>query len=151
MENVINIAANADDWRGVVLSNFCLSPFVFDGHLLASVEGFIQGIKFPTDDPARARAFTSSGFAAKEFSALAEGISVWWRDETHGFASPGHLALIERSIRARIAQSRGLQLALHSTGTIPIVHETGMPESSTTSLNSEDFCRIMTAIRADLL
>jgi predicted NAD-dependent protein-ADP-ribosyltransferase YbiA (DUF1768 family) len=150
MASTINIAANSDDWRGVALSNFCLSPFVLDGVLLASVEGFIQGIKFPPGDPQRDLAFVASGFAAKEFSARASGESIWWRDERHGYASSGHLALIERAIRARIAQNSGLQATLRSTGSATIVHETGMPESPTTSLKTADFCRILSAARDEL-
>ena len=150
MTSTINIAANSDDWRGVALSNFCLSPFVLDGVLIASVEGFIQGIKFPPSDPVRALAFTAYGFAAKELSARAKGQSIWWGDETHDYASWGHLALIERAIRARIAQNSGLQAALLSTVTATIVHKTGVPESSKTSLKTADFCRIMTSIRHDL-
>lgn len=150
MEQIINIAANADDWRGVALSNFCLSPFVLDTVLLASVEGFIQGIKFLPGDPLREEAFAACGFAAKEFSSRAECKSAWWRGERYDYASPGHLAQIERAIRARIAQNGGLQAALMSTGDAMIVHETGVPESSTTSLKAVDFCRIMTSIRDEL-
>jgi len=150
MTATFNIAANSDDWRGVALSNFCLSPFVLDGVLIASVEGFIQGIKFPPSDPVRTLAFAAYGFTAKEFSAHAAGQSIWWGDETHNYASPGHLALIERALRARIAQNSGLQAALLSTGAAPIVHETGVLESSKTSLKTADFCRIMTSIRRDL-
>jgi predicted NAD-dependent protein-ADP-ribosyltransferase YbiA (DUF1768 family) len=150
MKGGINIAANSDDWRGVALSNFCLSPFVLDGVLLASVEGFIQGIKFPPGSPLRDLAFAASGFAAKEFSARADGKGVWWREERHDYGSPGHLVLIERAIRARIAQNSGLQAALVSTGNATIVHETGVAESPGTSLQAIDFCRIMTTIRTEL-
>lgn len=37
----LNISSTSDDWRGLALSNFPLSPFVLDGELFASVEGFI--------------------------------------------------------------------------------------------------------------
>jgi len=150
MPAIINIAASSDDWRGVALSNFCLSPFVLDGVLLASVEGFIQSIKFPPEHSARVEAFASSGLAAKGFSARADGQDVWWHDARHDYASPAHLALIERAIRARIAQNGGLQAALRSTGTARIVHETGVPEAPTTSLKAADFCRILTTIRKEL-
>ena len=151
MQPVINIAANAEDWRGVALSNFCLSPFVLEGVLLASVEGFIQGIKFRPGDPLRPAAFGSSGFEAKAFSARAGRAGAWWADQQHEYGSPSHLALIESAIRARIAQNGGLQAALRSTNPATIVHETGVPESPWTSLKASDFCRIITAIRTELL
>ncbi|WP_448151743.1 hypothetical protein [Castellaniella caeni] len=61
----LNVSFLSDDWRGVALSNFCLCPFVLDDVLLASVEGFIQGIKFAPGHPARERAFISSAWDAK--------------------------------------------------------------------------------------
>ena len=73
----VNISANASDWRGQALSNFCLSPFVLDGALYASIEGFIQGIKFPEGDPVRAAAFQASGWDAKRLGADAR------RDAVH--------------------------------------------------------------------
>src|SRR5262245_20701331 len=48
-----NISSTAADWRGLALSNFGLSPFVLDGKVFASIEGFVQGIKFPEGDPRR--------------------------------------------------------------------------------------------------
>ena len=150
MTTVINIAASSADWRGVALSNFCLSPFVLDGVLLASVEGFIQGIKFPPGDPLRELAFVASGQQAKGFSAQAAGQHVWWAEELLDYGSAAHLALIGRAMHARIAQNSGLQAVLRSTGKATIVHETGVPEAVTTSLKAEDFCRIMSAIRDEL-
>ena len=64
-EQTLNISSTSNDWRGLALSNFGLSPFVLDGVLFASVEGFIQGIKFREGDPQRDAAFASSGWPAK--------------------------------------------------------------------------------------
>ena len=43
----VNISANASDWRGQALSNFCLSPFVLDGALYASIEASSRASSFP--------------------------------------------------------------------------------------------------------
>ncbi len=87
-----NASFIAIDWRGVALSNLTLSPFVLDGVLLASVEGFIQGIKFPPGDARREQAFVASGWAAKKAGQGAV------RDVVHHLSkSPGlqRLALVD--------------------------------------------------------
>jgi len=151
-EKTLNVSSTSTDWRGLALSNFGLSPFVLDGVLLASVEGFIQGIKFPEGDPKREAAFASSGWPAKQFGDTADRSGVYWGGVCLPYASPDHHRLIERAMRARIAQSEGLQEALKSTAHVALIHDTGAgTESPTTSLPASVFCRILTEIRAELL
>src|SRR5699024_5290361 len=114
--------------------NFELSPFVFNGILFASVEGFIQGIKFPENDQRRLQAFHLSGWDAKYLGDQADRSYVHWEGRFLGYGTTQHHQLIEDAIRARIAQSIGLQkVLLFTSGTI-LVHDTGRPESQTTSL-----------------
>jgi predicted NAD-dependent protein-ADP-ribosyltransferase YbiA (DUF1768 family) len=151
-EATINVSSTSTDWRGQALSNFGLSPFVLDGTLFASVEGFIQGIKFPEGDPRRAAAFVSSGWDAKRRGDTADRSGAYWGGERIPYGSPEHHRLIERAMRARIAQSRGLQEALRSTAGATLIHRVGTgAESPTTSLPVSVFCRILTEIRAELL
>ena len=114
-EQTLNISSTSNDWRGLALSNFGLSPFVLDGVLFASVEGFIQGIKFRESDPQRDAAFASSGWPAKHLGDTADRSGAYWDGACLPYGSPEHHRLIERAIRARIAQSKGLQAALKST------------------------------------
>lgn len=148
----VNVSSTSTDWRGLALSNFGLSPFVLDGRLFASVEGFIQGIKFPEGDPRRATAFTSSGWAAKSLGDTADRSGAYWGGTRLQYGSPDHHCLIARAMRARIAQSVGLQEALKSTADATLIHDTGSgAESPTTSLPASVFCRILTEIRSQLL
>ena len=147
----VNISANASDWRGQALSNFCLSPFVLDGALYASIEGFIQGIKFPEGDPVRAAAFQASGWDAKRLGDDARRDAVHWQGARIAYGSPEHHRLIERAIRARVSQSTGLRQALASTAGAAIAHETGAPESPATSLPATVFCHILETLREDIL
>jgi predicted NAD-dependent protein-ADP-ribosyltransferase YbiA (DUF1768 family) len=152
VEQTINISSTSRDWRGLALSNFGLSPFVLDGMLFASVEGFIQGIKFPEGDPRRAAAFIASGWEAKRLGDTADRSGAYWGGVSQVYGSPDHHRLIERAMRARIAQSLGLQEALRSTAGATLIHDTGSGrESPTTSLPAAVFCRILTEIRTELL
>ncbi|KAA0911152.1 hypothetical protein [Pusillimonas sp. ANT_WB101] len=148
----LNVSGTSTDWRGVALSNFSLSPFVLDDILLASIEGFIQGIKFPETDPRRAIAFCSSGWDAKSLASQADRRAVYWAGISITYGSAEHHQLIGRAICARIEQSIGLQKVLISTEGLTLIHETGSePESSTTSLPATVFCKIMTDLREKLL
>ena len=147
----INIAYTSDDWRGIALSNFSLSPFLLDGVLLASLEGFIQGIKFPEGHPARDRAFTSTAWQAKECGRGADKQFAHWGPAPMPFGAEAHHRLVERALREKFAQHEGLCHVLRSTGSLEIVHETGEgPEPARTSLPADAFCRILTDIRRGL-
>lgn len=147
----VNISFTSPDWRGQALSNFSLSPFVLDGLLFASIEGFIQGIKFAEEDPRRLQAFQLSGWEAKRLGGEADRSGVYWDGARLVYGSTAHHQLIETAIRARIQQSEGLQAALLSTQGAVLVHETGQEESPTTSLPATVFCRILTDIREALI
>jgi len=149
---ILNVSSTSDDWRGVALSNFMLSPFVLDGILLASIEGFIQGIKFPEGDPRREQAFVSSGWDAKRLGEAADRSGAYWKGERIAYGSDAHHRLIEKAIRARIAQNQGLARVMESTRGQVLTHSTGSePEPPTTSLPAAVFCRILNEIRNELL
>jgi predicted NAD-dependent protein-ADP-ribosyltransferase YbiA (DUF1768 family) len=148
---VLNVSSTSTDWRGLALSNFGLSPFEMDGILFASIEGFIQGIKFPEDDPRRAQAFSLSGWDAKHLGNQADRSGAYWAGACLPYGSDRHHRLIEAAICARIAQSIGLQSALLSTEGMTLVHDTGREESHTTSLPAAVFCEILSRIRDDFL
>ena len=151
-EKILNVSSTSTDWRGLALSNFGLSPFVLDGMLFASVEGFVQGIKFPEGNPRRDAAFASSGWPAKHLGDTADRSGAYWGGVCLPYGSPDHHRLIERAIRARIVQSKDLQEVLKSTADAVLVHDTGAgAESPTTSLPASVFCRILTEIRWELL
>ncbi|MBB5216161.1 hypothetical protein [Parapusillimonas granuli] len=148
----LNVAYTSTDWRGVALSNFTLSPFVLDDTLLASVEGFIQGIKFPEDDPRRAQAFHSSAWDAKRAGEQAGRSAVYWSGQSIPFGSIEHHRLVARAVRARITQSLGLRTVLMSTKGMTLVHDTGHgPEPAVTSLPAAMFCATLAQLRDELL
>src|SRR5579885_3822512 len=98
MEKTVNVSSASTDWRGVALSNFGLSPFVLEGLLFASVEGFIQGIKFPEGDPRRELAFAASGWPAKRLGETADRSGAYWQGARIEYGSADHHRLIERAI-----------------------------------------------------
>lgn len=151
MENILNVTSKSDDWRAKRLSNFSQDPFILDSIELASVEGFIQGTKFPQDDLRRYEAFGLTGKKAKKYGEYAERKYVWWKGELIPYGSNEHYNLIERAIRAKFKQNPEALRALLETNGLILTHDVGEPEPPNTSLPAEIFCRILTQIRKENL
>jgi hypothetical protein len=149
-ESTLNVNAFSPDWRAYALANFPLAPFVLDDVVLASVEGFVQGIKFPPENPLRVRAFLSHSFEPKRFGEQAERVHVWWDGQVLEYGSSEHRTLIARGIRAKFFYNEGFRVAMLATRGIRLVHDLGA-ESPTTSLPAEVFCRILTQLREELV
>lgn len=139
------------DMAAALCSNFPRMPFVVDDVELASLEGFVQGIKFPVGDERREKAFGLSGRQAKRIGRKAERIFVWWQGMEIPYGSPAHHALIERALRAKFGQLPEAMQALLATEGTELVHDLGHAESSHTSLPSAVFCAILTRIREERL
>lgn len=145
------------DPRGRLLSNLAPTPFVLDGVELSSVEGFVQGIKFPPGHPDRERIFSLSGYEAKEAGASmqreishrldrCEAQFVYWLDQEIAFGSDDHHALIARALAAKFAQNPGALGALIGTKHALLIHP--IPDTPHTSLPAETFVAILTEIRS---
>lgn len=123
---------------------------MIDGEEMVSVEGFIQGIKFPEGSSMRRNAFQSSGFEAKKLGKGAGGKFVWWRGRVINYGSSEHHELIEQAIRAKFQQNKEAMQALLATQGLELIHDLGEPESPNTSLPAKIFCEILTKIREEI-
>lgn len=148
---VLNIKSQSHDWRARCLSNFSADSFVIDGERIASVEGFIQGTKFPEGHPTRQQAFQSIGGEAKRLGNEAERKSIWWKEQDIPYGSAEHHQLIERAIRSKFEQNDNAMKALLDTEGMVLTHDTGYPDSPNTSLPATTFCEILTRIREEAL
>jgi predicted NAD-dependent protein-ADP-ribosyltransferase YbiA (DUF1768 family) len=147
--NVLNVSSGSSDWRCYALSNFPCFPFELDGAIFVSVEGFIQGIKFPEEYPQRWEAFNLWGKKAKLIGEDARRANVWWKGSQIPYGSTEHHLLIGRAIAAKFHCNSGARFALASTGNAKLVHNVG-PESPHTSLPADIFCKILTDLRSQL-
>lgn len=156
-KKTINISSGSGDWVERRLSNFSKDKFVIDGIEMASVEGFVQGIKFPEfprEDTRRDIAFRLAGFAAKRIGDEAREFGyefVWWRGKAIKYGSVEHFKLNERAIRAKFEQNPEAMAALLSTKGKKITHELGGEENPRTCLPKKAFCDILTRIREEKL
>ncbi len=154
---VINVSSGSEEKVARKLSNFSKDGFVIDGIKMASVEGFVQGIKFPEfpiEDIRRDIAFRLAGKEAKKIGGEAakfEQEFVWWKGKKIIYGSTEHYALNERAIRAKFEQNPEAMAALLSTKGKKITHELGGEENPKTCLPKAKFCRILTKIREEKL
>lgn len=149
--DTLNVTSNSPDWRAARLSNFSADPFELDRQKFASVEGFIQGIKFHYDDDRRLHAFELTGMKAKKIGRLAKRDRVWWDGMEIIYGSMFHHSVIARAIAAKFEQNRGALAALIATRGLTLTHNTGTPEPADTCLPATIFCTILTNIRQDAL
>lgn len=155
----LNIVADSSDWRARLLSNFAATPFVLGGQSFASVEGFIQGIKFPFGDARRRRTFALAGISAKKMGREAardygsdfyERVYVWWDGEAINYGSVFHQVVIFQAIVAKVIQNPKVREALLATSDLDLIHDLGHPESARTSLPAAVFTDFLTALREEL-
>lgn len=148
---VLNIKSNSNDWRARSLSNFSKHSFFIDGEKMASVEGFIQGIKFPEMNNVRQQSFRSVGVEAKRLGKKAECNFVWWKNKTIKYGSIEHHNLINKAICCKFNQNIDAMKALLETDGLVLIHDTGYPDSPKTSLPAEIFCKILINIREKII
>lgn len=150
----LNISSKGHDMVEVVLSNLYPADFTLGDLRFKSVEGFIQGIKFPPQDRRRFTTFQLFGLAAKGMGKVAvlhyKTSWVYWKGKRIPYGSDEHHKLIEKAIRAKFVQNPQLADYLVKTEGFELTHDTGHPESPHTSLPAELFIKMLVKIRKEL-
>lgn len=138
-------------WPSAALSNFTPHPFVIDGVECASMEGFLQSLKFKEPDM-QVEVCKLVGKAAK-FKGKKKK---WWRAQTLYWQgqefkrdSQEYQDLLDRAFNA-LAQNTGFQKALLATGKATLTHSIGKSKETETVLTKQEFCSRLTKIRDKL-
>ena len=138
-------------WPGAALSNFSPHPFVLDEVECASMEGFLQSLKF--DKPhIQAEVCKLVGLAAKfrgkkRNKAWKSKQRLWWRGVEYDRHGPEYQALLDRAYRAMADQSESFRRALVATGKAVLSHSIGASKESDTVLTEREFCSRLMAER----
>lgn len=146
----INISSASPEEIGRRMANFGATPFTLDGRRYASVESFYVGLKF-LDDAERMRI---AAMPAKEAFLYGKGSGLKkteYRGRRFALGGPEHHALILRAIRAKLAEHPDLARDFAATHPRPIVHDTGRPERPGTFMPAVALCRMLTALRDELV
>jgi predicted NAD-dependent protein-ADP-ribosyltransferase YbiA (DUF1768 family) len=111
---------NAGPW--LPISNLAETPFMIGDKTYASIEGFWQGLKYPSEDERR-RVAVLSGREAKFAAPKGPPPETFNFDgRTYVTGGAGHRALMLQACRAKFTQHLTAQEALLSTGERPLTH-----------------------------
>ena len=133
------------------LSNFAPHPFTIDGVECASMEGFLQSLKFASPDM-QAEVCTLVGAKAKKRGAKKswrQSQTLFWRGEPIDRDSDAYQALLDRAFDA-LADNAGFRRALAATGTATLTHTMGRRKQSETILTRREFTSRLHRIRNTL-
>lgn len=140
-------------WPSSALSNFAAHPFEIDAVACASMEGFLQALKF---DKAHIQPLVCklTGLAAKRAGskrskAWKRTQTLWWAGLAYDRHGDAYQDLLNRAYAA-LATNAGFQRALRATGSAVLTHAIGRRDPSETVLTRAEFCRRLTALRRAL-
>lgn len=133
------------------LSNFAAHSFVLDGVQIASMEGFLQSLKFDKVS-VQDQVCTLVGYAAKlrgkpRNRAWKRVQRLWWRGRAIPRDSGEYQALLDRAYQALCDQSEGFRKALLATGDATLSHNMGSHDTSETILTPREFTERLRLMR----
>lgn len=136
------------------LSNFAPHAFVIDGVRCASMEGFLQSLKF--DKPhIQAEVCKLVGKAAKargraRNDAWQRVQTLWWQGKAYPRQSDDYARLLDRAYEAMCEQSESFRKALLATGDATIRHSIGKRKEAETVLTERELCSRLMRLRQEL-
>jgi predicted NAD-dependent protein-ADP-ribosyltransferase YbiA (DUF1768 family) len=138
------------DYPSSMLSNFAPHAFVLDGVLIASMEGFLQSLKF--SEVARQRDVCMLvGKAAKlkgqEGSGWQLEGKLHWNGQDIDRFSDKYQRLLDRAFETLYTTNEAARRALLATGEAVLEHSIGNPDAKQTVLTQNEFCSRLTQLR----
>lgn len=133
------------------LSNFTPHPFTIDGVECASMEGFLQALKYSNVDM-QVHVCTLVGKQAKFKGKRKKWYrtqTLYWNGEDYARDSVGYQDLLDRAYTA-LAQNKKFQGALLATGKANLTHKMGQKKPERTVITEREFVSRLTRLRSIL-
>lgn len=125
------------------LSNFTANNFIVDNVVCASMEGFLQGLKFKSIEM-QAEICTYIGFGAKKAGSKKnwqKTQTLWWRGVPINRHSDTYQNLITKAYNSMFEHSSKFRNALKAAGQDAVfTHSMGRHNESETVLTEREFC-----------
>ena len=131
-----------------VLSNLYANHFCIDDIECASMEGFLQSLKYVNVEKQR-DVCAMSGKDAKNMtnSDWQIGQIIWWKGTAINRQSNEYQDLIRSAYKAMFEQNERFRIALMSTRGMKLYHSRGERNPYKTILTESEFCSILTELR----
>lgn len=133
------------------LSNFARHPFEMDGVKIASMEGFLQSLKF--DKPhIQNEVCKMSGLAAKLRGKPRNRVwtrlqRLWWQGKPYPRESDEYQALLDRAYQTMCEQNSSFRKALLASGDAIFTHNMGSHDPTQTVLTPREFTERLRLMR----
>lgn len=135
------------------LSNLTPHAFEFEGVQCASMEGFLQALKY-TDPLEQQAVCRLAGLEAKQYTSRRRSRTAWrqrgllnWQGKVFLRESEEYAWLLEKAYQAMYEQSEPFRSALHATGCARLIHPSGGDDPFKTVLTRDEFCKLLTSLR----
>ena len=139
---------SGNGYPSAALSNFAPHPFVLDGVEIASMEGFLQSLKFKNVDMQK-YVCTLVGKAAKykgKDKKWWQTQTLYWQDKEYKRDSKEYQLLLNRAYNA-LYQNEGFKKALEASKPSILTHSIGKNDESKTVLTQSEFCGRLMKLR----
>ena len=128
------------------LSNFAPHPFEMDGVECASMEGFLQSLKFKNPDMQK-EVCKLVGFAAKKKGKKKNWDRIlWWQGKEYDRFGDEYQELLDRAYLA-LSKNSKFRKALEASGDAVLTHSIGKRKKKDTILTASEFCGRLMKIR----
>lgn len=134
------------------LSNFAPHEFEIDNIKCASMEGFLQSLKFQNPDMQKyvcSLVGKAAKFKGKNKQWQKTG-NLYWQSEVIKRDSERYQELLDKAYNA-LAKNQSFKKALLATGTATLTHSIGKTKISETILTKTEFVSRLTKIRTKLM
>lgn len=145
----MEVGGNNKQYPGRNLSNFFPHPFTFRGIEIASMEGFLQGLKFKSPEMQR-EVFKLVGFAAKKKGApknWQQSQTLWYQGHPIPRRSKVYQDLLDEAYDAMYEQNAAFRKALEDTHDATLTHSIGKTNESETVLTIREFINRLNRLR----
>jgi predicted NAD-dependent protein-ADP-ribosyltransferase YbiA (DUF1768 family) len=133
------------------LSNFKCRPFIFRGHQIMSMEGFLQGLKF-NDKNIQLEVFEMVGLAAKRRGARKNwGSTLWLFGQPIERNGKEYQNILDEAYEAMFTQNEKARKALIASGNATLTHSIGRKNANETVLTRTEFCSRLIKIRDEII
>ena len=140
---------STNGYPSAALSNFAPHPFIFDGVEIASMEGFLQSLKFKNSEMQK-HVCTLVGKAAKfkgKDKKWYKEQTLYWQGQEFKRDSKEYQILLNKAYNALYQQNEGFRKALEASKPGILTHSIGKTKENETVLTQSEFCGRLMKLR----
>ena len=141
--------SSTNSYPSASLSNFAPHPFIFDGVEIASMEGFLQSLKFKNPEMQKyvcTLVGRAAKFKGKDKNWYREQ-KLYWQGQEFKRDSKEYQILLNKVYNALYQQNEGFRKALEASKPGILTHSIGKTKENETVLTQSEFCGRLMKLR----